>query len=291
MTTCASDRVREQHYQLGVVDITVSSELPEALADFDTLYRRWRQPVAAPHAIQVSATRGPRAWWGGRRFTVSADGQPIYGPRHRDELLPHLEWGVNWRVIVRRNDFLQIHAATMVRNGRAVLLVGESGCGKTTLAAGLMARGWTYFCDEFALLEAATLRAHWFPRALCVKAGAFDAVRAAGLEVWRRQHFAKHFKGPVGYVRPSVPADPQATRPAAVRHIIFPRYEAGATPRLVPISRAAAALAVLQASLNRGVFGAAAPRLVCRLVRGADCHLLEAGPLAETCRLVELLPE
>lgn len=44
------------------------------------------------------------------------------------------------------------HAATAVRDGRAVVLAGESGSGKSTLLAALMKRGWGMLGDELAPL-------------------------------------------------------------------------------------------------------------------------------------------
>jgi hypothetical protein len=42
------------------------------------------------------------------------------------------------------------HAATAVREGRALVLAGDSGAGKSTLLAALVARGWQMLGDEVA---------------------------------------------------------------------------------------------------------------------------------------------
>ncbi|MEN3971300.1 HPr kinase/phosphatase C-terminal domain-containing protein [Sphingomicrobium sp. XHP0235] len=47
-----------------------------------------------------------------------------------------------------------IHATTVAKNGRATLLVGRSGAGKSDLALRLIDRGWTLVSDDRTLIEA-----------------------------------------------------------------------------------------------------------------------------------------
>ena len=47
-----------------------------------------------------------------------------------------------------------IHATTVAKNGRAVLIVGRSGAGKSDLALRLIDRGWTLVSDDRTMLEA-----------------------------------------------------------------------------------------------------------------------------------------
>ncbi|ABC22265.1 HPr kinase [Rhodospirillum rubrum] len=50
-----------------------------------------------------------------------------------------------------------LRAASVVRDGRAVVLAGAAGVGKSTLAAALMAKGWGLLADEVTLIDPRTL--------------------------------------------------------------------------------------------------------------------------------------
>jgi hypothetical protein len=70
----------------------------------------------------------------------------------------------------RRRELLFLHAAVLVRGGRAALLVGASGAGKSTAAWALAHHGFRYGGDELAPVDVKRLRVIPSPRALCLKA-------------------------------------------------------------------------------------------------------------------------
>lgn len=276
------------HFRIGEVNVSLKSDLKEVLEDFDVLYGGFRSGGAAgKRSIQIQVSANKRSRLGGRRYAIFGDEERLFTSRRRDEVLPYVEWGINWRVIAKRGEFLQLHAATLSYDGRAVLLVGDSGVGKSTLAAGLISRGWEYLSDEFALIHPATLRVHPFPKALCVKEGSFDIVTRLGLPLWRRRHYVKAFKGTVGYVCTADLRVRVATEASPIRFIVFPRYTAGSKPRLYPVARGSAAFLLAANAFNRNVFGERTVSIVSRVVREARCVGLETGDLEDTCDLIE----
>ncbi len=71
-----------------------------------------------------------------------------------------LEWRLfkEWTARLEESCTL-VHAAVLGLRGRAVVLAGRTGSGKTTLALALLARGWTFLSDDCAVLDgAASLR-------------------------------------------------------------------------------------------------------------------------------------
>jgi hypothetical protein len=70
----------------------------------------------------------------------------------------------------QRPDLLFLHAASVQKQGRALLLIGESGSGKSTTTWGLLDRGFRYLSDELSPIDVEALQVHPYPRALVLKA-------------------------------------------------------------------------------------------------------------------------
>ncbi len=64
--------------------------------------------------------------------------------------------------------FVFVHAGVVGIGGKALVLPGTSGAGKTTLVRALLEAGATYYSDEYALLDGEG-RVHPYPRALSVR--------------------------------------------------------------------------------------------------------------------------
>lgn len=81
--------------------------------------------------------------------------------------LPHA-YRTLWRCVINscveaRSDLVWLHAAAASRNGRACMLVGDKGAGKSTVIAGLCAEGWKYIADDVVPLDPVLGRVHPFP--------------------------------------------------------------------------------------------------------------------------------
>lgn len=91
---------------------------------------------------------------------------------------PEQAFGAIFRSLLDRvAGFLVLHAAAVERDGRAFLVAGPSGTGKTTLALGLLERGWRLLSDDFAPLERGTGLVHPLPKPLGIRPG--EAERTA----------------------------------------------------------------------------------------------------------------
>ena len=286
----AADGERFVHRRIGEIDVTVSGDAEDVLDDFAALYganETGHGTVGLSIRMEVRVSR--RAAFGRSRYTIFGDGKELFTDRRSVDVLPYLEWGINWRVMERCAAYLQLHAATLSFEGQGVVLVGNSGVGKSTLAAGLVSRGWTYLSDEFAMIHPDTLRLHPFPKAMCIKAGSFDVIERLNLPLWRRRHYVKAIKGAVGYVRPQDFAPGVVPSPCPIRFVIFPKYGDGEQPRFYPVLSGHAAFSMAGHALNRQMFGKRAVPILSEVVRRADCLGLVSGPINETCELIESL--
>ncbi len=240
-----------------------------------------------PNLVSVEVRDERRFPW--QRGPYALRGESGKGIRleRRFEVLPHLEWLINWEVIQHRNEFLQLHAASLSREGLGLVMPGHTGSGKTTLTAALLARGWSYYCDEFALIHPETLALHPFPRALCIKEPGFEVVDRLALRLERKTPYQKVTKGRVAYLNPLDIRTDIVSRPAPVRWMVFPRYAAGATPTLKPMSPAQAAYEAARQCFNFPVYRGRAVALLAAIVRSAACYQLISGEIEATCDLLD----
>ena len=289
-TGTSSLDVKCLHHTIGAFDVSLRSELDEVLEDFAALYRGYPDgDTPSDKTIRMDVREAKWSPLRRRRYLVLGDGEGIGEQRRREEILPFLEWGINWRVITRGKDFLQLHAATMAYAGQGVVLAAGSGEGKSTLAAGLLARGWKYLSDEFALIDPHTLRLHPFPKAICIKGGSFEIVRRLHLPFAGRRYYVKGLKGRVGYVNPHDVGGESIADASPIRLVLFPRYTEGRPLRLHPLKPARAAFGLAGCALNRNVFADRAVSILSDVVRGTDCFALESSSLDDACDLIESL--
>lgn len=280
------------HFRIGAIDLSLRCELDQVRRDFSEIYGPFRaENTDSISSIEMEVRSDRRMWCGTRRYHIFGDDRPIGRSRRRPEVMPYLEWGINRQVIARRREFLQLHAASLVRGGAGVIFAASSGSGKSTLAAGLLSRGWKYLSDEFALIDTETRRLHPFPKALCIKSGSFKVVEGLNLPHWRRRYYVKAFKGRVGYLCPYDVSDRPLASLSPIRFIVFPKYIDGGRPRLFPLSRAQAAFELMRYVMNPEAHGCRTASLLADVARHAVCFGLESGPLEPTCDLIDsILP-
>jgi hypothetical protein len=224
-----------------------------------------------------------------RRWSIWTDDKVLYRRRSVAEVLPYLEWAINWRLVECCADHLLLHAGSVERDGQGVVFASFSGGGKSTLTAGLVSRGWGYLCDEFAIIDPTRQTLEPFPKAMCIKAGSFDLVRSLGLPLHRPRNYVKAFKGPVGYCSPIEAGASIPDQPVPLRAVIFNEFHNAAEPRLVALNKAEAAMELARFTFQRQRFDDGGTGLIAELVRQVDCYRLYAGALEPTCRLIESL--
>lgn len=99
---------------------------------------------------------------------VAIDDSPTF-----DGVVPMLKAALVLFGLDRSDDFAAIHSAALVKNGHCFLIPGESGQGKSTLSASLVASGFTLLGDDTIVLARDTLEARAIPFSICLKEGAW----------------------------------------------------------------------------------------------------------------------
>lgn len=289
MVDRSDERIR--HFRIGVVSASLRTPMRGLLNRYTSLYEHFLTQTPPERRIQVDVQPTRFSLRHRRRYVVSVNGLHRFEPARFDEVLPYVEWAINWEVPRMWPEYLQLHASSMEVDGAGVIFPGHSGCGKSTLTAGLLARGWRYLCDEFALIHAHTLALHPYPRAICIKKPAYAVIKSLGLTLHRNHHYLKGTKGRVGFVNPFQVRRDAIGRACPIRYVIFPMYARGAEPALTPMSRAEAAFKLHDVCFNLFDCQTLGLDVLAELVRGASCYRLTSGEITATCALVQQLVE
>jgi hypothetical protein len=202
-------------------------------------------------------------------FDLLAEGRRVASSPTAEGIIPLLQNWLDDTLVSRLSETVPLHAGAVARDGAAIVLPGLSHAGKSTLVRELLRRGFTYFSDEYALIDR-TGRLHAYPRALMLR-------------------------DEEGEVRPALASDWNASTghaPARVALIAALNYRAGAAWRVERLQQSEMLLTLLK---NTPWELRESPPLVEPLfaaTAGALCYSGVRGEAAEAAaRLAALLAE
>jgi len=247
-------------------------------------------PAVADFHVQMSRPRGIRRWWR-PQVQYLLDGQAPFQPFQLSHAFPLFEWGLNWSIAMRAQQYLMLHSAAVERAGKVLLLPAWPGCGKSTLCAALVSRGWRLFSDEFGLVRVADGQLVPLPRPIPLKNKSIDVIRDFIPDVEMGPSFHGTRKGTVAHLRTSDASAAQGHITAPPGWLVFPRYQAGAPLSLKPIEKPRAFLKLANNSFNYKLLGLQGFQGVTRLVRHCDCYILSYSDLGEAIERLNRLAD
>lgn len=166
------------------------------------------------------------------------------------------------------------HAAAVSHRGRAVLMPGNSGVGKSTLTGFLVAHDFSYLGDDMIAIGEDAMSLFPLPTCLSIKAGSWALLepfypalpKLATLNRYGRS--ARYIDPPGNYEVLSSAAVPAA--------IVFPAFSEGAATRLAPWQPHQTMIRLLEANVRLSGWGAATEDQLARFV-----HFVEQTPAYE----------
>ncbi len=270
----------------------IVSHLPLVAANLHRLYADF--PLAegtfADFHVRVDPVAGSRRWFKPQaQFWL--DGLTPFKPLPRDQAYAMLEWGMNWCIAGHAHHYLMLHAAVLERAGRALILPGDPGAGKSTLTAALMLDGWRLLSDEITLIDRRDGRLYGLARPVSLKNASIEVIRAHAPaavfgDVARDTH-----KGTVSHLKPTPDSVARTGEPAQPAWIVFPRWKRDTPARLTPHPKAAAFLHLASHAFNYSLLGATAFDLTARLMDACTCWDFEYGRLPEALAVFRELAE
>ena len=127
------------------------------------------------------------------------------------------------------------HASTISNGKTSMMLVGDSGNGKSTLSALLMANGFDLLADDFTPLYE-DMNLYRYPAAISIKKGAFSTLESC---IEGFNDFETHMNGPkkinLKYIPPTVGFKGSESH-FQCRHIVYVNYNSGSKSYIKNIS-------------------------------------------------------
>lgn len=288
-------RLRSGRLNLGIgpFRVRLGSRLPVFGQWLPRLYGDY--PVADPadfadFQIRIDRPWGLRRWWRPQaRFRF--DDQAPFKPLPLAQALPFFEWGLNWCVSQNAQRYLVLHAAVVARGQRALLLPGEPGAGKSTLCAGLVARGWRLLSDELAVIRPERGDLLPVPRPISLKNGSIGVIRRFAPRSELGPLCRDTAKGVIAHLRAPRASVAQAGEPARAAWVIFPRFRDGAALSLTPCPAETLFRELIGSAFNYPVQGPAGFHALADIASEARAGYLDYGDLDEACRRLEELTE
>jgi len=226
--------------------------------------------------------------WREAQAAFWADGASPFTTFPRRLAMPFAEWGLNWCIFHYAHQFLMFHSAVIEKTGRAAILAGPPGSGKSTLCAALLARGWRLLSDEFALLDPARNWLLPIPRPVALKGVSIGLAERLLPHLRIGRVFPDTHKGALTHLRPPTEAVERQAEPALPGWVVFPTHDDNNIDTgLVPLRKAAAFLRLEENCFNYTALGRTAFDALGQLIETSECYDLPFAQAAAAAALVD----
>lgn len=242
-------------------------------------------------SLRVAPTSPLRRWI---RPKVIADTGFAHSPfvaLPADLAMLAFEMGLNWLTGTTADQFTIFHAGLVARDGRAIMMPGASGRGKSTLTAGLAYGGWRMFSDEFALLRPETFELFPYPRPISLKNQSISVLAGRVPDDRFSRLYHDTPKGTIRYLAPPRTSLDQSHLPARPHLILFPEYSPDQEPVVEEVRRVEAFALIRGAAVNCDRLGVAGFEAITRLTEDCPVFRLTYRSLDQGIRMVEDLWE
>ncbi|HEX2009444.1 MAG TPA: HprK-related kinase A [Roseateles sp.] len=240
--------------------------------------------------VRVSAGRGLRRWIRPQAW-FSVDEVTPFTPLPQSQALPMIEWGLNWCITAYSHHVLVLHAASVAKNGRALILPAPPGSGKSTLCAALVNRGWRLLSDELTIIRLDNGAISALARPVNLKNASIDVIRRFAPDAILSRPVHDTSKGTVSLMAPPASSVEHAAAPATPCWTVLPRYRADADTLLSPLAPGAAFMQLAANAMNYHILGAAGFQAVGALVDRCQHFNFEYSRLDEAIAVFDRMAE
>ncbi|NTU69999.1 hypothetical protein HGB13_04245 [bacterium] len=177
---------------------------------------------------------------------------------------------------IDKKDFITLHSGALSKSNNGILLLGDSGNGKSTLTLELTANhDWLYLSDEVGLINP-NLMIHPFLKTVSCKKTGIVKIN----DNWETRSFGID-------TQVAVPREKHG-KPVPLQLIFFVKYSPDAKPEIVPIKKSDALIRLMNAQIGRAKYVATIEQMA-EVVKKADAFLLHHNDCTKAAELIDNL--
>ena len=214
-----------------------------------------------------------------------------FKPLPKDHAFAMLEWGMNWCIATKAHHFLLLHAATIEKNGKVIVMPAAPGSGKSTLTAALVNNGWRLFSDELALISLADSLIYPCTRPINLKNESIDIIGDYVSDAIFSSIAKDTHKGTVSLLKPPKESVCKINEKGKLYSFVFPKYVANTTAKYTPVDKLTAFQLIIDQSFNYHILGQEAFMLLSNLLSSAQCYQFEYSNFDEAKAIFSKLVE
>lgn len=274
--------------RVGPYIYSIQSPLPVVAQGIETLYGDFQLAEQVGFADFHVSIRPPSALQRMRgRVDFYVDDKRPFNRILLPQAWAFLEWGMNWCVSVRSNEYLKLHAGVVAKNGVAIVMPGLPGAGKSTLCAALATQGWRVLSDEHALIPLGSANVVPLPRPVSLKNESIELLQDFSPNVRIGPISTETHKGRVAHMKSDLTEDSHAADPIAVGLMLFPNYSPGASYGIRERSSAESFMFAAHHAFNYSLLGAAGFDAMADFIDGVHCFDVSYSNLDDAIRGIE----
>jgi len=218
----------------------------------------------------------------GTVYEILVNGNRKYQTNMKSELFPSLEWMITCNTLSHLQEFFQLHAGAVVKEGKIILLPASHGHGKTTLALSLTGNNYRCLSDDIVLIEPERLRIIPFPRSFLIKGNSIKKLAESHV-IDRNQGYYSKSEDILYYNPLSTNTSPGNRKPYAIIEL---KHNRRFKNELRPVSKSEMCIKLLRQSFNIHNYKRDGVSILTRLVRKSKCYSLKTNNVADAVRLV-----
>lgn len=180
------------------------------------------------------------------------------------------------QLIDNNADGMALHAAALSRNGRGILIPGQSGSGKTSLSTWLTSRGFNYLTDEYVFIRHNTNTMQAFARPPNVKVRGMEAALEHFFDMDKHEDQTIQ-SNHVAMIPPRLLNPDNKQENPTVDLILFPRFRKNSDLKLEKLTKAKSGLALMESLVNARNLNGHGFNEAARLARDTPGYRLEYG--------------